>query len=335
MGEALKWNGLTHDAGRLEFFKSLVQARWNELHDAVRSDPIKVFVKQEPHKLSKLREGRFRLISAVSVVDTMVDRILFQHWHDQILNRVGEAPALYGWTPIGGGYRLLQRKFAGKRTLCLDKSSWDWTVDEKMIALWLQFTLDMAVNAPSWWRHLVQQRFRALYRDALFRFSDGVMVRQPGWGVQKSGCYLTLLLNSVGQSFCHYMAAIELGLPPYYCEPIIIGDDTIQENFPEASEYAACINRMGYKVKEFNVLDYIEFAGHIIKDGICWPSYWQKHCYALQRLDDQVAPAALDSYQRLYAFEPLLLAVIHDNLGSYAPDRVISAWQLQREFDGI
>lgn len=320
---------------RLSYFRNLVLHRWNSLHDHVESDPIKVFVKQEPHKASKIAEGRFRLISAVSVVDTMIDRMLLTQMHRKVLEKVGSTPALYGWTPMGGGYRFLQRRFERKKTLCLDKSSWDWTVDEKMIALWLQFLLELPVGAPDWWQHLLKQRFRALYRDARFRFSDGVEVQQPGWGVQKSGCFMTLLLNSVGQSFCHYMAQQRLGRPMSENEPFVIGDDTIQCDVDYRDEYAKAIHDLGYRIKEVNVLDYVEFAGVIVKDGICYPAYWQKHCYALQRLDPAVAPQALDSYQYLYAFEPLLLSIIHANLGLYAPEKVISAWRLQRTYDGI
>lgn len=329
------WDGMTFNTDRLRFFQAMVWNRWNELKMSVVSDPIKVFVKQEPHKVAKIREGRFRLISAVSVVDTMVDRILYSVWHRKALANIGRTPCLLGWSPTQGGYRFLQRCFMGKKVLCLDKSMWDWTVDERMIAFWLHFVLNLPINPPHWWKHLVEQRFRALYRDAEFQFSDGVRVRQPGWGVQKSGCYLTLILNSVGQSFCHYLANEKLGLDLLQNQPYAIGDDTIQESFEQVEEYAREISEMGYRVKDLNILDYIEFAGFIVKDGMCWPAYWQKHCYLMQRIADDVLPQTLDSYQRLYAFEPLLLSLIHANLGKCAPEKVKSAWELQREFDGL
>lgn len=335
IGEALGWDGIRCDPTRLEYFRSLVKYRWDLMMSGrLDFDNIKTFVKQEPHKASKIAEGRFRLISAVSVVDTMIDRILFSVWHRRALETVGETPCLLGWSPLKGGYRFLQRRYRG-RNLCLDKSLWDWTVTPQMVYLWYWFVINLANNPPQWWKDMVLMRFKALYRDARFEFSDGVVVVQPGWGIQKSGCFLTLILNSVGQSFCHYLANHAMGRDPQENEPHAIGDDTIQPDFPDVEAYVEEIQRLGYTVKEVNRLDYIEFAGFIVKDDVCWPSYWQKHCYLLQRVDPRVEVETLDSYQRIYAFEPLMLAVIQANLGRIDPSRVIPAWQLQRDFDGL
>jgi hypothetical protein len=39
-------------------------------------DPIRPFLKNEPHKAQKIREGRYRVICGVSIVDQVVDRVL-------------------------------------------------------------------------------------------------------------------------------------------------------------------------------------------------------------------------------------------------------------------
>lgn len=335
IGEALGWNGFECDPQRLLFFKEMVRERWDRLMSGhLEADDIKVFVKQEPHKTSKLREGRYRLISAVSVVDTMIDRILFSHWHRLALEKVGRTPCLMGWNPVGGGFRWLERRFAGKgKKVSLDKSAWDWTVTKKFIRLWYWFVVGLPINAPTWWKQMVYSRFCLLYRDAWFRFSDGARVQQPGWGVQKSGCFLTLILNSVGQSMAHYIANFRLGLPPRANEPWAIGDDTLQEDFPELQDYLKQLSALGLAVKESQPIDWIDFAGFIIKDDLCWPAYWQKHCYKIRKVSPSVAADTLDAYQRLYAYEPVMLELIQYNLGLIAPERVIPAWLLQRNFE--
>ena len=47
-----------------------------ELVKAGLCDPIRVFVKNEPHSSKKLEEGRVRLIMSVSIVDQLVERVL-------------------------------------------------------------------------------------------------------------------------------------------------------------------------------------------------------------------------------------------------------------------
>ena len=40
-------------------------------------DPIRVFVKNEPHSKLKMSQGRYRIISSVSLVDNLLQRIIF------------------------------------------------------------------------------------------------------------------------------------------------------------------------------------------------------------------------------------------------------------------
>jgi len=42
-------------------------------------DPVRVFVKNEPHKLSKIQTGRVRLIMSVSIIDKMIEMLLARH----------------------------------------------------------------------------------------------------------------------------------------------------------------------------------------------------------------------------------------------------------------
>jgi len=42
-------------------------------------DPVRIFVKNEPHKADKVANKRWRLISSVSIVDQLVDRVLNTH----------------------------------------------------------------------------------------------------------------------------------------------------------------------------------------------------------------------------------------------------------------
>lgn len=60
------------------------------------SDPLKIFIKQEPHKDKKIAEGRLRLIMSVSLIDSMVDRILFMRLAYKVVNNFKDTGIMLG-----------------------------------------------------------------------------------------------------------------------------------------------------------------------------------------------------------------------------------------------
>lgn len=304
-GEILGWDGMKHDDDRVSTVRGFVKLRWDAiLRGEEISDPIKVFIKQEPHKLKKLEEGTFRLISAVSLIDTFVDRILFSWVARKQLNTVGHTPCLVGWSPVRGGWRLLQDVFGNKATLCLDKSAWDWTVQGFLVDMWLQFFREIAINAPQWWLDAIKVRFDILFDRSVFKFEDGTIVYQPVRGIMKSGCYLTIILNSLSQSLLHYLCNIRCGYDPMLNQPKTIGDDTVQENFDFLEQYAQEMKKLGAVIKELKVQHWVEFAGFCFTGKTCFPAYWQKHLFNIQHAPN--LEETLISYQYLYINEPVM-----------------------------
>ncbi|APG75854.1 hypothetical protein 2 [Hubei sobemo-like virus 10] len=288
------------------------------------ADDIKMFVKPEPHKPEKMAQGRFRLISAVSLVDALVDRILFGWLSRKALTVVGKTPCLTGWSPVHGGWKYIEHRFSGKPVVCLDKSSWDWTVQEWLITAWFEFLKGLALGADSWWVELVSARFQMLFERPIYQFADGTRVQQKYVGIMKSGCFLTLILNSVGQSMLHYVASLRIGRNPIRNQPISVGDDTTQESFPELEEYINQISRLGAKVKGFKVRHWVEFIGFAWIKGVCVPAYWQKHLFKLQysHLED-----VLQSYQILYANEPVMFELLRRLAKEVNPELVMSSYE--------
>ncbi|APG75875.1 hypothetical protein 2 [Sanxia water strider virus 10] len=297
------------------------------------ADDIHVFVKQEPHKRAKLDEGRYRLISAVSAVDTMVDRILFGPLQAKVLETVGQTPTMIGWTPLQGGYRHFRRMLA-KRVMCADKSSWDWTVPGWLVDFWEDFVLSLCVDAPEWWQRLVRMRFRMLFSEAVFQFADGTRVKQPVKGVMKSGCLLTILLNSISQVIIHVIVQLLLGNDPMEGLPYNIGDDTTQAFLEYFREYFAEIEKLGIRVKEVKIQDWVEFAGFYIGCSETWPVYWEKHLYSVAHQEDKLLPQTLFMYQMLYAAQPSMLSFIRKHLKELDPTLCKPLWVLRGYVDG-
>jgi len=304
-GQILGWDGISFDADRVALVRAHVRLRFDRLlqGEAVYDD-IKVFVKQEPHKLTKIRDGMFRLISAVSLMDTLIDRILFAWIARAQLDSVGHTPCLVGWSPVRGGWRAIVNRFGNSAVNCLDRSAWDWTVQDYLVDMWVLFLENLPVNAPEWWIKMMKLRFKILFEEAWFRFEDGTRVKQETKGVMKSGCYLTILLNSLSQSLLHYIANSRCGYPMEKNQPYSIGDDTVQEAMDWLLEYVIQLEKLGVIVKGAKVQHWVEFAGFCFDGKTCYPAYWQKHLFNLQhtkRLEE-----TLQSYQYLYVNEPVM-----------------------------
>lgn len=281
----------------------LVKARFDELMQGKPvADPLNVFIKREAHKISKLQEGKYRLISGVSLIDSMIDRILFMWILRACLSSVTKTPCMVGWTPVRGGWRYLKRRFGNQPVTCLDKSAWDWTVVEWMIIAIRKFLHQLPINAPKWWHDMVDLRLHLLYVDPIFQFQDGTTTTQDVVGIQKSGCLLTIILNSVWQSILHYEACFNLGWDPFIDQPICLGDDTLQpwhRSKQELDAYVQTIARLGPKFKDVKIQNWIEFAGFVVLGKTCIPAYWKKHLFNL-KYSDQLEQV-LAQYSQLYA----------------------------------
>lgn len=331
--EIFGWDGLKCDFESYHFVKSCVRARFDQLLEGKEyADEINLFIKQEPHKRAKLDEGRERLISGISLIDNMVDRVLFGWLQRQMLNKVGKTPCLVGWSPVKGGWRSLSAHFAGKPVVCIDKKCWDWTVPEWMVEDWTTFLLNVPVGAPEWWNSMVRVRMKLLFYDARFRFKDGTVVKQRIPGIMKSGCLLTILLNSVGQSLLHYLAYIRLGLNPKNEQPLTIGDDTVQRSVKSLREYVRIMESFGFELKGCKVRHWIEFAGFAFNGWKAWPAYWQKHIYNLQYTP--FLEEVLHAYQYLYCHEPVMFGFLQRLACQVGPEVALSEMEARAIMDG-
>lgn len=298
--------------------KETVRARYDQLlRGELYADPLNVFVKIEPHKLKKDQDGAYRLISGVSLVDTMVDRIIFGDLAERVLQTSTQTPSYIGWSPIRGGWRNIIGKFGSKPVVCLDKSSWDWTVVEWMVDAFTQFVLGIAVNPPRWWKEMVRSRMILLYRDAVFRFQDGTELRQGEWGIQKSGSFLTIIFNTVLQYILHVLADPE-ALDALMA---LLGDDSVQIKPEDLEDYIKRLEALGPIVKGCKTQHWVEFAGFAFTGLTCVPAYWKKHLFSLRYAENPVE--TLQSYQLIYAHDPVMFEYLTNELVRYGPQHCV------------
>lgn len=301
-----------YDIAKVTVVKAAVWHRYTQVLEGNKlADPIKVFIKQEPHKREKIEDGRLRLIMSVSLVDALVDRILFMKLMWKVVNNYHKTGIMIGWSPVNGGYRLLESKFSGK-TLSMDKKTWDWSVPAWLLDAVCDVIMSLSVSAPVWWKKAVRTRFDCLFEDPEFVFSDGSRAKQSQPGIMKSGCYLTILINSVAQILLHEMAIFSLSIPREETEPLlVVGDDTLQKWFDRYLECVAYWSSLGFKIEVEQHSGEPEFAGFKYKNGYI-PAYRQKHYFQLAYLtpNRELAQQTLQNYQILYWFDKDMLDVI-------------------------
>lgn len=259
----------------------------------MEADPIRIFVKPEPHKQKKLDTERYRLISSVSVVDQIIDHMLFGDMNDLVVEQFGLNPIKVGWSPYVGGWKIMP-----KQALCADKSSWDWTVRPWILEFCYQVRRRLCRSTDSnfvLWCELSEKRYQLLFGNPLLVTSGGLIIRQKNPGVMKSGCVNTIVDNSIGQLLLHTLVCMELGEEVSWIN--VMGDDTMQSPLEREAEYLDELSNYCI-VKE--ATHKVEFAGMQFEGMKVEPSYHAKHCFNLLHIKDSVIDSMVSSYALLY-----------------------------------
>nr|QIJ56914.1 RNA-directed RNA polymerase [Scaphoideus titanus sobemo-like virus 1] len=272
---------------RLDAVWSMVQQRLLK-GDA---DPIRLFVKPEAHSEKKLKSEKYRLISSVSVVDQIIDHMLFGDLNDVMIENWIHIPNKPGWAPFGGGWRFIPKE----TWVATDASSWDWTVQPWLLELALEFRKRQCVNLTRRWEELANWRYACLFRDPLFVTTAGHMFRQKQPGVMKSGCVNTIADNSVMQVLLHLRVCAELGQKMTYL--FTMGDDRLQEPVEDPKSYYEMTS-------QFCILKSVahvnEFAGFRFRGKWVEPVHKAKHAYNILHMEDSVVVPLAHSYMLNY-----------------------------------
>lgn len=304
-----------------------VDKMWDLVQCQIRdraSDPIRLFIKAEPHKLKKLETGKYRLISSVSVVDQLIDHMLFGDMNEQMISNWNKIPPKVGWSQVSGGWRFMPKE----KWMALDKSSWDWTVNAWLCEMTLSLRARLCKNVNEQWLDLAKWRYKQLFLEPTFITSGGLVLRQLKPGIMKSGCVNTITDNSIMQLLIHVRASYELGIDvePLFC----MGDDTLQRRGERWAEYCELVGQYAI-VKQ--VVESNDFAGFRFLGRRVEPLYRGKHSFNLLHLDESILSSISDSYQLLY-HRSAYKSVIND-IFFLLGEEVLDQGKLDRIFDGF
>jgi len=256
-------------------------------------DPVRVFIKNEPHSKSKCDTGKFRLIFNVSTIDLVVERLLFTPWLKLQIQNWTMCPSLPGigfddvkyqqtlelMQRTGEFYANKAHRFHGKVAFS-DVTGMDWTVDRYGITSFTKtFNVccgfQKGLNVVSALGHLAYVRSYCFAKSMLV-FSDGAVVLQLIPGVVKSGAMITSGCDSyvrvrdalmVGLQYYNASefppASKEMYLTKFVRSTHAMGDDCFEPCIEYAPEF---YRRINVNLKEYETKsldDEFDFCGHV------------------------------------------------------------------------
>lgn len=273
---------------------SAVAAVWQIVKSRLESrdcDPIRLFVKPEPHKQRKLDDMAYRLISSVSVIDQIIDGMLFADMNSRCIENYIDVPGKVGWSPYVGGWKIMP--IIGN--VSLDKSAWDWSVNSWILEYVLSLRVNLCENMNREWMELAAWRYKELYEAPVFVTSGGLLLRQKQPGVIKSGCFNTIVDNSIAQDLLHVRVCVENEID--VGDLMSMGDDTTQRDFVGRGTYEEKLSQFCHLKSS---IAGTEFAGHRFKFGLVEPLYKGKHAFNILHMSEDNGEETAASYALLY-----------------------------------
>lgn len=255
------------------------------------SDYIRLFVKPEPLKERKLQAHKYRLIASVSLIDQIIDHMLFDDMNETMYGAWDQVPSKVGWSPYVGGWKCMPQR----TWLAIDKSSWDWTVHLWLIDLTFKLRQRLCNNMNQQWLQLATMRYKLLYISPVYVTSAGVLLRQRKPGVMKSGCVNTIADNSIMQYLLHLRACHDSNTQPSGF--MSMGDDTLQEEPEDLASYLQALNSYCI-IKKHERAN--EFAGMLFRGMYVEPQYLGKHAFTILHMKKSVAQDVATAYSLLY-----------------------------------
>jgi len=205
------------------------------------SDPVRVFIKDEPHSQKKLSEGFYRLISNVSLVDQVIDRLIFGPQNRLEIQSHRSIPVKPGMGLHDDGLRDIYNNVQECPTdlvASADGEGWDYQVREiEMEAFGLKTINCYGLPPGSLGEVLIRNRVKILSRK-LFVLSNGTLIAQRNYGIMASGAYITSSANS-------YIAVL-LAFMTGAVWAMAMGDDLLRTPVDNAT---ARYKELGHKLK--------------------------------------------------------------------------------------
>jgi len=270
----------------VEAGETLFSMSAEELVRAGLRDPVRLFIKDEPHTLEKIERGKLRLISGVSLVDQFWERKLSGLQNSAEIANWETCPSKPGIGLDDDGLRSLAKQIEKEEVDTeTDVSGWDWSVQEWELEDDAECRRILAgATSESLFAFLTRAQAYCV-AHSVFCLPTGELVSQEEGGVQLSGSYNTSSTNSRMRGLVSLNARLLKAGPggnlPGLVEKgrligrvgvIAMGDDSVEKGFGGIKE---ALESMGHKVKMVKMnesLSGTSFCSHKWReDGLAEP----------------------------------------------------------------
>nr|QHG11370.1 RNA-dependent RNA polymerase [Rabbit luteovirus] len=274
-------------------------------------DPIRLFVKPEPHKREKIRNRRFRLIASVSLVDQLVARMLFREQNEEELRQHMAIPSKPGLgfsqdyqveaftTSVADMVGIPPEELIENWSRYLvptDCSGFDWSVPMWLLEDELAVRNALTINIPPALRKMRETWLKCL-GQSVFCLSNGLLLAQTSPGIQKSGSFNT----SSSNSRMRYMLALYAGAK----WAVTMGDDALESVDADLSRYA----RLGIKCERAEEFD---FCSHLFRaPSVVIPKNLEKMVFGLLSGCSPESPIVNDRFRWTCAYQSILEEMRH------------------------
>jgi len=219
-------------------------------------DVVKVFVKNEPHKKSKLEEGRVRLIFSVSLIDNVIARLLFESQNHSEKSVWDAIPCKGGLGLDDEGLMKINRSVVRGAVIAeiaeADVRGWDFSFQENDFDQDLERRKYLNNSYGTCWAKIAESHFYCMSLK-VFALSDGTLIMQLQRGIMPSGWYNTTSTNTSARAMNAYTVAIRRNRPPW---GIFMGDDGVERYVEGAvDEY----RRLGKTVNMYSKVSHNSF----------------------------------------------------------------------------
>jgi len=223
-------------------------------------DTVKVFIKKEPHSLTKIAQGKLRIIASVSLVDQIVTRLLCMRQNKAEINTWQHCPSSPGMGLHDDGLAIIwetAQTFDRSGEICeTDISGWDWSMQQWELDLDAVIRSElMGVTPDSGLAHLLKAH-AYIVGHSVFAMPDGELLAQTVAGGQLSGDYNTSSTNSRGRIIGSLAAR-------YKCGYSMLSKAEYERKFPQLG-----IKAMGddsFEIWFEGLEEALESIGHTVK----------------------------------------------------------------------
>jgi hypothetical protein len=193
------------------------------------ADPVRVFVKNEPHKLKKILSRRWRIINSLSLVDQIVEKVIFWNQDDFEKTVWADIPSKPGMGLTDDDEKRLV-SYAGAHDLCVgsDASNFDISVPDFLVRADERVRIALAKDATAPWVRAMRNFNTLMIRRVICTSSGLCLVRNFAGGVI-SGRSVTASSNSRMRGLIHATIAVRHGVDPGFMS---MGDDCVEREIP-------------------------------------------------------------------------------------------------------